>query len=192
MLLVQLFYASLKGPFCTSRQNWNYPNKIKGQILSWQVFVLSVASTLKISNPSNSISACLSIRLASIVAKGFHLQFPGFIPSPIKTLESPSFAEKDNFCLCSKLNSVQKLQLKYRQPIWEKLHHTCFNNSPIIKTFEVVPSPVISSYEKKEKTDDQIKTQIYLGSLWNVMSWWQIKWSCFNHRLKLNKNWEKN
>ena len=84
-----------------------------------------------------------------------------------------------------------KTSLKYRQLIWEKLHYTCFNNSPIIKTFEVVPSPVISSYEKKEKTDDQIKTQIYLGSLWNVMSRWQIKWSCFNHRLKLNKNWKK-
>lgn len=39
--------------------------------------------------------------------------------------------------------------------------------------------------------DDQIKTQIYLGSLWNVMSRWQIKWSCFNHGLKLNKNWKK-
>ena len=39
-------------PFRTSRQNWNCPDKIKGQI-----FVSSVAFALKISKPSDSVRA---------------------------------------------------------------------------------------------------------------------------------------
>ena len=49
----------------------------------------------------------LFTRPASIVAKGFHLQFQGFILCRFRILESPSFAAKDNFCLSSKLISVQ-------------------------------------------------------------------------------------
>ena len=41
----------------------------------------------------------LFIRPVSIVAKGFHLQFPGYILSCFKILESLSIATKDNFCL---------------------------------------------------------------------------------------------
>ena len=43
----------------------------------------------------------LFIRLASIVAKGFHLQFPGFIQNCFKILDSLSIATKDNLCLSS-------------------------------------------------------------------------------------------
>ena len=38
-------------PFWTGRQNQNCPNKIKGQILLWQILVSSVASAWKISKP---------------------------------------------------------------------------------------------------------------------------------------------
>ena len=41
------------------------------------------------------------------LAKGFHLQFSGFIQSRFKILESQIFATKNNFCLSGKLISVQ-------------------------------------------------------------------------------------
>ena len=50
---------------------------------------------------------CQSVHKTSIVAKGFHLCFPGFIPSRFKIVEYPSFAAEDNFCLSSKLILVQ-------------------------------------------------------------------------------------
>ena len=72
---------------------------------------------IKNSKPSNSVPD-LFIRPASIVAKGFHLQLPGFILSPFKILESPNFAAKDNFCLSSKLISVQSLSCRGLYDKW--------------------------------------------------------------------------
>ena len=74
---------------------------------SWQILVSSVASALKIQSCQFPSVPDLFIRPASIIAKGFHLQFPGFILSRFKILESPNFAAKDNFCLSSKLVLVQ-------------------------------------------------------------------------------------
>ena len=49
----------------------------------------------------------LFTRPASIVGKGFHLQFQAFILGRFRILESPRFSAKGNFCLSSKLISVQ-------------------------------------------------------------------------------------
>ena len=71
------------------------------------MFVSSVAFAIKIESRQIQSVPDLFTRPASIVAKGFHLQFPGFILSRFKILESPNFAAKDNFCLSSKLVLVQ-------------------------------------------------------------------------------------
>ena len=62
---------------------------------------MSLAYALKISKPTNSVSAW-SVHKTVIVAEGFHLQF--FFK--LYNL-SPSFAAKDNFCLSSKLITVK-------------------------------------------------------------------------------------
>ena len=49
----------------------------------------------------------LFITPASIVVKGFHLQFSGFIPSHFRILESPSFVVNDNYSLSRKLSLIQ-------------------------------------------------------------------------------------
>ena len=72
--------------------------------LSWQIFVSSVVFGLKISKLSSSVSIC-SVHNTS--HKGFHLQFLGCIWDHLKILEAPSFATKENFCLSSRLISVQ-------------------------------------------------------------------------------------
>ena len=72
--------------------------------MSWQIFVSSVVFGLKISKLSSSVSIC-SVHKTS--HKGFHLQFLGFIWNHLKILEAPSFATKENFCLSSRLISVQ-------------------------------------------------------------------------------------
>ena len=44
------------GPIRTSGQNWNCDDKIEGQILSWQILVLSAVSAFKFSKRANSHS----------------------------------------------------------------------------------------------------------------------------------------
>ena len=98
------------------RTKVEFCDKIKGQILSWQILSWQILSwqilSWQIYVPS--AASALKIRLicswpASIVAKGFYLQFTRFILSRFKILECPSFAARDNLCLSSKL-------------IWVKLH----------------------------------------------------------------------
>ena len=44
------------GPICTSAQNWNYLDKIEGQILLCQMFVLSAVSAFKFSKRANPVN----------------------------------------------------------------------------------------------------------------------------------------
>ena len=45
------------GPIRTRGQNWNCLDKIEGQILSWQIFVLPAVPAFKISKRANSVNS---------------------------------------------------------------------------------------------------------------------------------------
>ena len=57
-------FSSVKGPIRTSGKNWNCLDKIEGQILSWQIFVLSAVSSFKFSKQANSVNSTDYISLS--------------------------------------------------------------------------------------------------------------------------------
>ena len=101
----------------------------------------------------------LFTRPARIVAKGFHIQFPGFVPSHFKILESPSFVANDNYSLSRKLILVQVHAWPSSYVKWLTSLHVCvysvnfakFKPGQILSTVHPMICPLQPKYFKYGK-----------------------------------------
>ena len=108
----RMFLSGGLGPIRTSGQNWNCLNKIKGQILSWQIFVLSAVSAFKFSMRADSVNTfslflCFVKALVFLVAALVVLVAVLVWPFLFRRIETGMSTGKT--CHCCSLDSCMKI-----------------------------------------------------------------------------------